>query len=224
MATSLFRPYKVSALSRTHQVLGARWVEEGEWRIPESFADPSVEAEQVRQGVGLQDVSAIGKLDLKGREVERFLAGFLPKNHLSVLRLRPDHVLLLTPPGHEGQVAEALERALSQAPCCAHLTDVTSALSAFALVGPRAGEVLARLTSLDLRDHAFPHGACAQGGLARVHAIIRREDWGQFPAYCLLLEREHGEYGWEAIRTAGASLGLVPFGLAAERLLRERPQ
>jgi sarcosine oxidase subunit alpha len=195
-------------------------MEEGEWRLPESFADPEVEVEQVRQGVGLQDASAIGKLDLKGREVERFLAGFLPKNHLSVLRLRPDHVLLLTPPGHEGQVAEALERALSQAPGCAHLTNVTSALSAFALVGPRAREVLAKLTSLDLRPHAFPDGACAQGGLAKVHAIILRQDWRLLPAYRLLVGREHGEYVWEVICEAGAEFSLVPFGLAAERLLR----
>jgi len=220
VATPLLRPYKVSALYRTHLALGASWVQDGEWRLVEAFSDPEVEAERVRQGVGLQDVSAIGKLDLKGRQVERFLAGVLPRNHLSVLRLRPDHVLLLTPPGHESQVAEGLERALREAPCCAHLTDVTSALSAFNLVGPKAADVLSKLTSLDLRPHSFPNGACAQGGLARVHAIIHREDWGQLPAYRLLFDREHGEYGWEVIRRAGASRSLVPFGLAAARLLR----
>ncbi len=219
MPTRPFRPYKVSALYRVHLALGARWVEQGEWRLPESFTDPELEAEQVRQGVGLQDMSAIGKLDFKGRDVGRLLAGFAPRD-LSVLRLTPDHSLLLTAPGRQGQVAESLLQALSQTPCCAHLTDLISALSAFALVGPRAPEVLARLTSLDLRPHAFPDGACAQGGLAKVHAIIHREDWGQLPAYRLLLGREHGEYGWEVIRAAGEHLGLVPFGLAAERLLR----
>lgn len=216
MASPLLRPYKVSALYRAHLALGARWVEEGEWRIPEAFADPQEEADRVMESAGLRDVSAIGKLDLKGREVEQLLAGFAPQDHLSVLRLRPDHILLLTSPGIQGQVAEAL----SQLSCCAHLTDVTSALSAFALVGPRAREVLARLTSLDLRPHAFSNGACAQVGLAKVHAIIHREDWGQLPAYRLLVGREHGEYAWDAIRTAGESLGLIPFGLAAARLLR----
>ncbi len=220
MATPLFRPYKVSALYRSHLALGARWGEEGEWRLPEAFADPESEAEQVRQSVGLQDVSAIGKLDLKGREGERLLAGLAPPGRLSVLRLRPDHILILTLPGHQGQVAEGLLQVLSRTPCCAHLTDMTGALSAFALVGPRAREVLAKLTSLDLRAQAFPNGACAQTGLAKAHVIIHRADWGQVLAYRLLLGRELGEYGWEVIRTAGASFGLVLFGLAAERLLR----
>ncbi|MFQ5898627.1 MAG: sarcosine oxidase subunit gamma family protein [Candidatus Methylomirabilia bacterium] len=220
MATPLFRPYKVSALYRAHLALGARWVEEGEWRLPEAFGDAEEEAEQVRQSVGLQDVSAIGKLDLAGREVERLLAGFTPQDRLSVLRLRPDHFLLLTAPGRQGQTAEGLLQTLSRVPCCAHLTDLTSALSALALVGPRAGEVLAKLTSLDIRPHAFPDGACVEGGLAKVHTIVFREDWGSLPTYLLLLGWELGEYGWEAIRKAGESLGLVAFGLAAARLLR----
>ena len=210
----------MSALYRSHLALGARWVEEGEWRLPESFADPEWEALRVRQGVGLQDVSAIGKLDLKGRDGERLLAGLAPQDHLSVLRLTPDQILILTLPGRQGQVALGLLQILSRTPGCAHVTDVTGALSAFALVGPGAREVLAKLTSLDLPPDAFPNGACAQGGLAKVHVLIHREDWDQLPAYRLLLGRELGEYGWEAIQKAGASLGLVPFGLAAERLLR----
>ncbi|MFQ5521623.1 MAG: sarcosine oxidase subunit gamma family protein, partial [Candidatus Methylomirabilia bacterium] len=220
VALPLFRPYKVSALYRAHVALGARWVEAGEWRLPEAFADPEEEAERVRQGVGLQDVSSIGKLDLNGREVERLLTGFTPQDGLSLLRLRPDHFLLLTPPGRQGQTAEALLQTRSQTPCCAHLTDVTSALSALALVGPRAGEVLAKLTSLDIRPRAFPDGACAEAGLAKVHAIIFRKDWGGLPAYCLLLGWEFGEYGWEVLRGAGESLGLIAFGLAAARRLR----
>ena len=220
MATLPFRPYKVSALYRAHLALGARWTEEGEWRLPEAFAEPEIEAEGVRQGVGLQDVSAIGKLDLKGKDVGQLLGGLAPQNHLSILRLTPEHALLLTAPGRQGPVAEALLHALSQRPCCAHLTDVTSALSAFALVGPRAREVLVRLTSLDLRPRALPDGGSIQGGLATIHVVILRQDWGRLPAYHLLVQREVGEYSWDVIRQAGARLGLVPFGLAAERRLR----
>lgn len=219
MTARVFMPYKVSAVHRSHLALGARWVEEGEWRLPESFAAPEIEARQVKEAVGLQDVSESGKLDLKGREVEWLVAGLGPER-LSVLRLTPEHLLLLTPAGLQTEIAEALFRALSGAQRCAHVTDVTGALSAFAVVGPKARELLARLTSLDLRPHVFPDGACAQGGLANVHSIVLREDWGSLPAYRLLLQRELAEYAWGAIREAGASFGLIPFGLAAERLLR----
>ena len=215
-----FRPYKVSALHRTHLALGARWVEDGEWRLPEAFSDPELEAGRVRQAVGVLDASANGKLDVKGREIEALLASADQENGVSVLRLRPDHALLLTPPGRQERVAEGLLRAMSQVPGCAHLTDVTSALSALVLVGPLAAELLAKLTSLDLRPRAFADGACAQTAVAKVHAILIRQDWGRLPTYCLLLDRASAEYAWEALRRAGESLGLVPFGLAAARLLR----
>ncbi|MEK7370109.1 MAG: hypothetical protein AAB265_01520, partial [candidate division NC10 bacterium] len=60
----------------------------------------------------------------------------------------------------------------------------------------------------------------AQTAVATVHAIMTRQDWDRLPAYCLLLDRSYAEYTWEAIRQAGESAGLVPFGHAAERLLR----
>lgn len=219
MATFAFNPYKVSAVYRLHLSQGAQWAERGGWRLPESFARPEEEAERVRRGAGLQDVSDIGKLDLKGWEVERFLASFIFPQNATAHRLRPDHVLLLTPPGGEEELAEDLLEALGKSSGCAHLTDVTSALSAFALVGVRAGEVLSRLTSLDVRPQAFPDGACAGTGLAKVHALLFRKDWARLPAYRILISRELGEYVWEVIQKAGENLNLAPFGLAAERLL-----
>jgi heterotetrameric sarcosine oxidase gamma subunit len=213
--------YKVSALHQTHLALGARWVEDGEWRLPGDYGDPEAEAQRVRQSVGLQDVSAIGKLDVKGRDAERLIAAVASWDGVSALRLRPDHFLLLTAPGREQDVAETLRRQLlSQSPGCAHVTDVTPALSALALVGPRARDVLAKLIALDLRPDRFPDGTSAQGGLAKIHAVVLRKDWGGLTAFFLLVPRELGEHAWETLREAGEELGLVPFGLAAARLLR----
>lgn len=231
-----FRPYRVTALYRVQQALGATWVEDGGWRLPGTFSDPESEARGVSEGVGLLDESPIGKLDLKGAHAPELLAragAAVPVGRsgalslgptlpgLRCLRLAPAHFLILTPRGRPPDVEAALAPLLAEGSRCAHLTDVTSALSVLALVGPRAREVLEKLMALDLRPRAFPDGACTEGGLAKVHAVVHREDWGQLPAYHLLVAREHGEYGWEVIRAAGASQGLVPFGLGAERRLRE---
>jgi heterotetrameric sarcosine oxidase gamma subunit len=212
--------YKVSALHQTHLALGARWVEDGEWRLPGDYGDPEAEAGRVRQSVGLQDVSAIGKLDVKGREAARLLAGVASWDGLSALRLRPDHFLVLTPSGQEARLVETLGRRSNQSASCAHVTDVTPALSALALVGPRARDVLAKLIALDLRADRFPDGTSAQGGLAKIHAVVLRRDWGGLTAFSLLVPRELGEHAWETLREAGEEFGLVPFGVAAERLLR----
>ena len=222
MSAPSFRPYKVSALYRVHQGLGARWTEIDLWRVPNSFAEPTEEAEQVTQSVGLQDVSFLLKWEVQGREAEEFLTDFPLKKRMTVLRLRPDRFLIVATPAQRGELTEALQKDVSQSKGCIHLTDLTSALSALSLVGPRAREVLAKLTSVDLRPRSFPDGSCAEIGLAKIHAVIYREDWRSLPAYVLLLSRELGQYGWDVIRTAGRTVGLVPFGVAAANLLRRR--
>lgn len=222
MSASSFRPYKVSALYRVHQDLGARWTEIDLWRVSDSFVEPTEEAEQVTQNVGLQDVSFLLKWDVQGREAEELLTGFPLKKRVTVLRRRPDRFLIVATPAQRGELTETLQKDVSQSKGCVHLTDLTSALSALSLVGPRAREVLAKLTPLDLGPRSFPDGSCAETGLAKIHAVIYREDWQSLPAYVLLVSRELGQYGWDVIRTAGRTVGLVPFGAAAANLLRRR--
>jgi heterotetrameric sarcosine oxidase gamma subunit len=251
VSTDIETPERLSALHRTLVALGARWVLVDRWRVAEAFADPAAEAAKIRQGVGIQDASAAGKLDLKGAESNRLLAAMSPsvswdpggaryfsldgiEGDLLALRLRPDHSLILTPPGREKQAGDALaerlhgisprshltEGAGAAAPC-AHLTDLTSALAALTLAGPRARQALAKITSLDLRDRALPSGRCVQGPLAGVHAVIAREDWCDLPAFRILVGRDVAEHVWQAIWKVGEDLGLLAFGLAGERLLRE---
>lgn len=225
-------PYRVSALYRTHAALGARWTEDGGWRVPETFGDSAAEAQAARRGVGLVDASPLGKVDVVGRgaaellgragakaDVGRTTVFALGGHHdLRALRLTPEHFLLLTPSGAADDARGALQR-LAGGASCVHVTDVTSAFAALTLVGPDARATLAKLTALDLRDGAFPDGACAQTGLAKVPALVVREDWPALPAYRVLVGREVGEYVWEAVTEATGNT-LVPVGRAAERALR----
>jgi heterotetrameric sarcosine oxidase gamma subunit len=221
MTTHSFRPYKVSAAYRAHVALQATWGECAGWRVVESFGDPVREAAQAREAAGLQDVSSMGKFDLQGTDIGDLLADAGRWDGVAaVLRLKPGCALVLTEATDESRVQQVLRATLARAPGCAHLTVVTSGLSAYRLVGPRAREVLSRVTALDVRPDRFGVGACAQGELARVHATIHRADWGDFPGYVLLVGRDVGEYVWTAMQAAGSTLGLTPFGRAAERLLR----
>lgn len=221
MTMQSFRPYKVGAAYRTQSALEAQWTTCGEWRVVESFGDPVREAAQVRAAVGLQDASAIGKLDLQGTRVEEVLSDARQvEGTIAVLRVKPGRALVLTETTAEGRVRDALAGVVATSPRCAHLTTVTSGLAAFWLVGPRARDVLGGLTALDVRPERLPRFACAPCELARVHATIYRADWGDLPAYLIVVGRDLGEYIWTTVRTAGSSSGLTPFGLGAERLLR----
>ncbi len=229
-----FHPVKLTALYRKHLALGAKFREEGMWRWPETFTAPEAEVQHVRAGVGLADLSPLGKLDLKGHALDPVLEALAgapaPAVHaISRLSLRAgpaclccrlarDELLLLTAPSELEAVTHALYA--SPGPGCAHVTDLTSALAVLDLVGPKAPEVLSKVLALDLRPAVFPASALTQGGLAGVHAIVLRLDLGTTLGYRLLVGREVAEFVWDVLWDAGAECGLVPFGATAHALLR----
>jgi sarcosine oxidase subunit alpha len=234
-------PVKRTALHYKHLALGATMVDDGGWQRPERYRQPEEELQAVRERVGLCDISPVGKLDLKGRQLapilERlFSPGTLPpvghgqrmaqKDADGITgvkgvccRLSGDHVVLLTEPGTL-LVEQTFTRQLNMTDECIHLTNLTSALAGVQLVGPCSRELLRKLTALDLSPHRFADLTCAQGEVAKVPALVIRADVGNTPAYEVYCGREFAEYLWDALRDAGQEFGAMPFGVATQRLLR----
>jgi sarcosine oxidase, subunit alpha len=235
-------PLKRTALHYKHLTLGAVMVDDGGWQRPERYGQPEEELQAVRERVGLCDISPVRKLDLKGRQLapvlERlFSPGTLPPvghgqrmaqkdadGSIGVkgvcCRLSGDHVVLLIEPGAPLTAEQTLTRQLNMADECIHLTDLTSALAAVQLVGPCSRELLRKLTALDLSPHRFADLTCAQGEVAKVHALVIRADVGSKLAYEVYCGREFAEYLWDTLRDAGQEFRTLPLGVAAQRLLR----
>ncbi len=216
-----------------HQALGARFRDDGDWRVPDAYTRPDTEAAAALAAVGLADASACGKLLVRGEEIEvvlakaaeieRFTVGTAERVHVGgvrVLALRPvaDELWLLAPPSETVAVLDVVGP-VTAGLACAHLTDMTSALAVLDVVGPRAPELLARLSPLDLGP--LPVLGVVQGGLAGVHATVLRLDRpaAPLPAFRALLAREYGAFAWKAMAEAGHDLGLVPVGAAARERL-----
>src|SRR5262249_41596062 len=106
---------------------------------------------------------------------------------------------------------------------CMHVTDVTSTLAAFSLVGPRSREVLNTLTPLNLTDRSLPDYSCAQTHLAKCHATLARLDVSGLLAYRLFVTRDYAEFVWDALMEAGHDPGalwaIAPVGMEAWRAL-----
>ena len=100
-----------------------------------------------------------------------------------------------------------------------HVTDMTSVYAAMQLIGPRSLSVLHKLTSLDLRPSRFPTLACIQGSVAKIPALLFRDDIADLPAYWLVITRDYGEFVWKTVCHAGEEYGLLPFGYEAHRRL-----
>jgi sarcosine oxidase subunit alpha len=184
----------------------------------------------------------MGKLDLKGKQFAPLFESLFSlrdfpqigqvrrmalnnPNHASGIegsccRLGNDHLLLLTKPDALATVEQAFTQRIQATDDCLHLTNLTSALAAVQLVGPHSRELLRKLTALDLSPQRFVDLTCAQGSVAKVHALVVRADLGPELAYEVYYGREFGEYLWDTLRDAGREFGAVPFGVATQRLLR----
>ncbi len=226
-------PVRLTALHREHVARGAEMVERDGWLLPRSYGDPAIEAATVREAVGLLDVGDEGKIDLKSDDLDAALAVLRSNGtngkragaaipHLAVTALSETvgvclltrtQALLLTPPAALRETLAALTRAEASVEHT-HATDLTGALCGLRLLGPRAPAVLERLSSLDLAPDRFADGALAQGGLARLQALIVRRDEGGLTGYDLYVDRDLGLYLWETLLEQGAPLGLAPVGVA----------
>ena len=227
-----------SALHAAHVAAGARLGEHNGWQCPEGYAGIEDELRTVRSGVGLADVSPAAKLDVRGNDALSAIARRLSLpapvtgtvTHLSppvstrnglLCCLTPLHARLFVPADAAARVATRWARAhaADTHPVRARLTDVTSAYTVIQVSGPRSRELLRKLTALDIGAEAFPDLACAQTGIAGVHAMILRADVRALLSFQVCCGREFGAFVWDALLDAGREFGARPVGLAALRTL-----
>lgn len=225
------RPIRTSAMYRAQLASGARFTEGAGWRVADVYTSTDDEVARARTGVGLCDVSACGKLGVRGDRIESWgtnlTGGAVPavgrasRQHVNavpvlVCRRTTDELLLLTSavelPVVAGVVAGTVEGA-----GCVHVTDLTSAFAAVDLVGDKVGALLERLVALDLSTLAALD--LVHGELAHVHAIMLRLDHPTLPVVRTLVPREYGDFVWKTLESAGHDLGVTPVGAAAHARL-----
>jgi len=101
------------------------------------------------------------------------------------------------------------------------ITNVTAALAAVNLAGPLSRQVLAKVCDdVDLSAEAFPYLGVRQGKVAGIPARILRVGFVGELGYEVHVPARHGERLWDELTQAGAGLGIRPFGVETQRLLR----
>jgi sarcosine oxidase subunit alpha len=236
-------PIRRTPLHHWHQAHGARWLDAGQWKRPESYGDPAAEVKAVRSSAGLIDVSTLGKIDVIGPDAAQLLDRIcLQKWHdLTPGRVRysamcteegilfddgiggclgPDHYYLTASTGNAEAVFQWLEMWRATWRLNATVVNQTSAFAAMNLAGPHAREILTTLTSLDLSSAAFPYPALRQGEVAGVACRLLRIGFVGELGYEIHCPSAHGWHLWNAILEAGKPFDLRPFGVEAQRILR----
>jgi sarcosine oxidase subunit alpha len=201
----------------------------------------------VRSAVGLIDVTPIGKLDLRGPDVPKLL-NLLYVNKWSQLgvgrvrygamcaedgvvlddgvtgRLGEQHYLMSTTSSGAEAVAQWAENWLQTTypDWQVHLTPVTTSYASMNVAGPRSRDLLRRVVSgVDLDPEAFGYMQVRMGQVAGVdECVLWRIGFTGELSYELHVPASFGRHVWEALMSAGADLGVGPFGVEAQRILR----
>jgi sarcosine oxidase subunit alpha len=247
LAGRIFEPVRYSPMQRWHEQHKAKPLVAGQWIRPDSYGDPPAEVRNVRNGVGIIDVTPIGKLDLRGPDVPKLL-NQLYVNKWSKLgigrvrygvmcaedgvvmddgvtgRLGENHYLMSTTSSGAASVWEWVENWLQteHPEWRVHVTPVTTAYASINVAGPRSRELVSRLAEgVDLSAEAFGYMQVRTGRVAGVDdCVLWRIGFTGELSYELHVPASYGLHVWRALLEHGKDLGVQPFGIEAQRILR----
>ncbi len=249
----LNHPVRRTPMHEWHEAKGAPFLPNGLWLRAQCYPRPGEsvhgaiarEALAVRQGVGMVDVSTLGKIDIQGRDAMEFLNrvymngfstlavgkgryglmlredGFLFDDGVT-MRLGEHRFHMTTTTANAARVYEWLEKHLQTQwrDLEVYLTAVTDEWAGLAIAGPNARMLLASVTEADVSDTALPFMGVIEAQVARIPARIFRISFSGELSYEVNVPADQGLALWEAMVQAGASHGLVPYGLEALSVLR----
>ena len=221
------------ALNDLHRSEGARLREISGWLLPSDYGDVAAEHRAAMTSAGVIDRSMLGKATVTGRDRAAFLQGMLSND---VKTLQPgqgcpaafldalgkvvsllavyaleDRILLELPPGSTEKFLQAIDKFLISEKAEFEASD--EGYEILAVQGPKAGEVLARVSGAPLDLAPYAHAEVSIGG-APVR-VIRRTGAVTAGFHCWTAP-EHAAALWKALRDAGAA----PVGADAAEILR----
>ena len=249
-----FRPYRLSPLHDANKAHGATFIEAGLWMRAWYYAwagsTPEEayvkEMELVRKGVGLADVSTLGKIDVQGPDAAEFLNrvyvnGFakLPMGRArygvmlnddgvvlddgTTTRISDQQFYLTTTTAQAGEVMSWLEYLLQVhwTDLKVHVTSLTDEWAGMAVSGPKSREALQlAFPDADVSNENLPYMGCRHVQLDGVHIRILRLSFSGELAYEVHLPADYAGALWEHFLDVAAPLGIKPYGLEALASLR----
>lgn len=251
-----FRPRRLTPTHPWAEAQGAVFVEVGQWMRAQYFpragettwretVDREVRA--TRAGVGLCDVTTLGKVEVQGRDAGAFLDRLYanPMASLKVgmvryglmlredghafddgtcARLADDHYIVTTTTAQAGPVFRHMEfaRQCLWPDLDVQIVSTTDAWAQISVAGPNARRLLERVVDgFDLSNDAFPFMACAAltvcGGL---RARLFRISFSGELAYEIAVPARYGAALMARLIEQGADLGATPYGTEALGVMR----
>jgi glycine cleavage system aminomethyltransferase T/glycine/D-amino acid oxidase-like deaminating enzyme len=187
----------------------------------------------MRDGVGMVDVTAFAIFDLIGSGVVDYIerltvnkcdvpvgrAVYTPlltpeggfKADLTVMRLGDEHFRVISG-GFDGPRDKHWFRRLLPDDGSVHFEDNTSEVCTVGVWGPRARDLIARVTTDDISDDALPYGHTRPVAIGSIPAMLFRISYVGEMGYEVYTTMQHGLALWNRLWESGQDLGVVPVG------------
>ena len=243
----MFEPVRVSSIHQWHEANGATSMLAGQWIRPDHYGDPAGEVLNTRQNVGIMDVTPLGKLDLRGPDVPELLSHLYTNKWMKLAvgsvrygimcsedgvvlddgitgRLGDQHYMMTTTSSGAATVWEWAENWLQteHPDWRVHVTPVTSAFTSINVAGPKSRTLVGRLVEdIDLDSDSFRYMQVRTGTIAGVgDCFMWRIGFTGELSFELHVPAGYGLAVWEGLLEAGEDLGIGPFGVEAQRIMR----
>jgi len=231
---------KKTPMVNSYAKYGGKVIDFAGWELPVQFEGIIPEHEAVRNAAGLFDVSHMGEVDVTGKDAFAFVQNLVTNDAAALVDNQAMYCLMCYPDG--GTVDDLLVYKHNEnhyllvinagnidkdfawmnenkGSFDVNLENISGKVSQLALQGPKAEEILQKLTKTDLSKIKFFHFEDGVDILG-VKCLVSRTGYTGEDGFEIYTDNVGVVKLWDEILEAGKSEGLKPIGLGARDTLR----
>lgn len=216
----------------------------GDFMFPDAYTSVAQEHANTRSNVGMQDISSMGEVDVKGPGAERLIDRLVVNDvrdmepgqvrytsmcneqggvvdDLTVYKFNDEHFMIVTSSAPRKRVARWIADWAQGS--SAYVTDMTAAVALAVVQGPRSRDFLRTVVegAMEGADlDALPFFRFATAEIDGTPLVLSRSGYTGELGYELYIPAEEAGALWELLLRRGKEFGLLPYGAGAMQSLR----
>ncbi len=212
----------------------------GDFLFPDAYTSATEEHLNVRSNVGMNDLSSMGEVDVKGPGAERMINRLLVNeisdlepgqvrystmcnedggivDDLTVYKFNDEHFMIVTSSGpRTSAIRWIADHSAGQS---AYVTDVTASVGLATVQGPRSRDFLREVVR-EAEIDALRFFRFSPARIGETEFLLSRSGYTGELGFELYLPAEEMGAIWEHLLKAGREFGLLPYGANAMQSLR----
>lgn len=212
-----------------------------DWRNPNWLPYQKEEHLAVRHGVGMYDLTSMGKLMVQGKDAEAVLQNLCTNDisgrpgtvvytpvvnerggfetDITVTKIDNKTFFIVTAAGTTIRDLDYIQRRIPGNAICT-ITDVTHGYAMLAIMGPKSRDLFQDITSADMSNNGFPFSTAQEIDIAYARALAVRMSYVGELGWELYIPSHFTLAVFDAVMEAGKKHGLKLVGMQAVNSLR----